>query len=201
MRRFTLKDRRFEKDLPLLETMHAEGLPFTIEFGSEKTAYNRTDVKIEYIDNQLDEHGQTYSFYAPVKNEIVSEQSISPDVRFRTWRFKPGQRAHIVLPIEQLTGHIKLPTEAVVKEGPDAFVFQRYTTPHDHSAHDHDHVDPYVEFKRTPVHLIYRDKHVALIANDNQIKIGQRIATNNAFDLNLILKTNAGGGGDCTRRS
>ena len=190
-----IEGQAFEKDLPLLEKMHAEGLPFSIEFGAIGAAYQRSDVKIEYIDNQIDDHEQTYSFYAPIQNEIVSEQAVSPDVRFRTWRFKPGQRAHVVLPVEELTGHIKLPGEAVVEEGPDAFVFRKYETPHDHVADDHAHVHPYVEFKRTPVHLIYRDKNIALIANDNQIKVGQRIAINNAFDLNLILKTNAGGGG------
>ena len=190
-----IEGQAFERDLPLLEKMHAAGAPFTIEFGSGEHTYQRSDVRIEYIDNQIDEHGQTYSFYAPIRNEIVSEQSVSPKVRFRTWRFKPGQRAHVVLPIEQLSGHIKIPAVAVVQEGPDAFVFRRYTTPHDHDESDPHHEHPFVEFKRTPVRLVYRDKEVALIANDNQIKVGQRIATNNAFDLNLIVKNNAGGGG------
>ena len=191
-----IEGQAFEKDLPLLERMHAEELPFSIEFGAGDGLYKRENVAIEYVDNQIDQLGQTYSFYAPIHNEIVSEKNIAPNMWFRTWRLKPGQRAHVVLPVEQLTGHIKLPAEAVVEEGPDAFVFRRYVTPHVHDPDDHDHVDPYVEFKRTPVHLIYRDRDIALIANDKQIEVGQRIAINNAFDLNLIVKTNAGGGVD-----
>ncbi|MCA9211445.1 MAG: efflux RND transporter periplasmic adaptor subunit [Planctomycetales bacterium] len=189
-----IEGQAFEKDLPLLEELHESGATFTIEFGAGKYVTKHDGAKIEYIDNAIDEHSQTYSFYVPIKNEIVSEQTQSTDVRFRTWKFKPGQRAHVLLPTNDLVGYLKLPAEAVVTDGPDAFVFRRYVTPHDHD-HDHDHVDPYVELKRTPIHLIYRDKEVALVEANNDFKDGQRMAINNAFELNLILKTRAGDGG------
>ena len=107
--------------------------------------------------------------------------------------------------------------EAVVVEGPNVIVFvehvhddpladagswvhRRGEAAHSHGPGGHSHAshaedDTFIELEPVPVRLLHRDDRIAVIANDGQLKMDQRIALNNAYKLNLALKMNASGGG------
>ncbi len=71
---------------------------------------------------------------------------------------------------------IVLPAEAVVVEGPNAFVFEQNGD----------------NFDRIDVHVLYRDKDFAVLENDGKL-IGSTLAMNAAYDMHLALKNQSGG--------
>ena len=44
---------------------------------------------------------------------------------FLVWRFRPGQRTRIEVPVEKFANVYVLPAEAVVREGADAYVYRQ----------------------------------------------------------------------------
>src|SRR5262249_7060557 len=106
---------------------------------------------------------------------------------FLIWRFRPGQRVRLHVPVEQLGTEggqdaakvIVLPAAAVVREGPEAYVFQQNGD----------------LFHRRHVHVLYEARLNVVLANAGSIAPGLYVAQNAASSLNRVLKAqNAGGG-------
>ncbi len=75
---------------------------------------------------------------------------------------------------------IVLPLDAVVKEGPDSYVFQQNGE----------------AFQRVAVHERYRDQTSVVIMNDGAIYPGDVIARKGAHQMQMALKNKASGGVD-----
>ena len=73
-----------------------------------------------------------------------------------------------------------LPIEAVVQEGPEAYVY----------------LECQGHFDRKPVHVEYRDQRHAVIESDGTLFPGDKVAANGAYQIHLALKNQAGGGAD-----
>ena len=71
---------------------------------------------------------------------------------------------------------IVLPPDAVVIEGPNAFVFEQNGG----------------NFDRIDVQVLYRDKDNVVLENDGQL-VGSIIAMNGAYEMHLALKNQSGG--------
>ena len=97
---------------------------------------------------------------------------------FLVWRFRPGQRARIHVPVEKFENVFVLPSEAVVREGPEAYVFRQNGD----------------LFKQLPVQVLYEDRRSVVIANDGKIAAGSYIAQNSAASLNRVLKAQTASG-------
>jgi membrane fusion protein, heavy metal efflux system len=170
----------FEQDAD--EIAHAAGAGQTVSAvlhnGSAEEGTVR-DLEIAYVANEVDVDSRTLHFYVRLPNRIVQDQA-GGQRRFVTWRFKPGQRMQVRVPVERWSGVIVLPVEAVAQEGPEAFVF----------------VENGSRFDRRPVHVTYRDQRYAAIANDGSIYPGETVALNSAHQLQMALKISAGGGVD-----
>lgn len=202
----------FESDLPILDRLADNDWKLTAEFGhdhqGEHTHRERLNgLHVLHINNRANVNSQTFDFFVPITNEVKRSTKDSDGRVFQQWRFKPGQRVHLRLPKEQWTDQLLLPNDAVVVEGPNAFVFvehihekddkdhqQHHGTPDDETHDDHDH-DVFIELEPVPVRLLHRDAVTAVIANDNQIHPNDRLALNNAFKLHLAMKMQTGGGG------
>jgi len=188
--------------------------PVTAEFGIEGKEKQRTGLTVRHVDNHVDPETQTFLFYVPLPNEVVSDSVGPQGRRYRTWRFKPGQRVHLLIPVAKYEQQIKLPLAAVVQEGPDAFVFRRYEPKHSHvhshdghshshrgyshGGHPHDgdeHEDAYLVLERVPVHILHEDEQGIVVEQSKRFKPGDSIAMNRAYQLQLALKQRAGGGG------
>lgn len=138
------------------------------------------DLKIDYLDNQIETDARTFSVFVNLPNQIQHETTRHNGDRYITWQFKPGQRMQLRIPVEIWDKQIVLPVEAIASEGAEHFVFQE----------NGDHLE------RRPVHILYQDQLWAVIQNDGSIFPGDKIALAGAHQLQMALKNKAGGGAD-----
>lgn len=186
----------FEKDVETILAIAQDGRPVGIEFAEGDSHAHLDGLKVLYVDNHVDPETQTFRFYMSIENEVLGDVR-DGDAVFRSWRFKPGQRGHVLLPAEQMEGHYPLPREAVLIEGPEAFVFRELDDDaHSHGPDDaHDHDVHMREFEPVPVQIVFQNEDVVVVASGGELKSGQKIAMNRAYDLQLALKSGDGSSG------
>lgn len=215
-----IRGRAFETDMPALAKIAENGWRIRAEFGHEQANDHSHRLSIEglellHVDNHVDKVTQTFSFYLPIVNEVEKQITDEYGRIYQQWKYKPGQRVHLSLPVDHWEDALQLPRDAVVIEGPNAFVFVEHIDPHmtdttyahsdsdhahedDHDDHahegDHDH-HVHIEFEPVPVQVLYRDANVVVLADDGQLNANDRIAMNNADKLDLAMKMQASGGG------
>lgn len=134
-------------------------------------------LEIAFLANQVNLTARTLPFFVTLTNEVVNDERNDREQRFIAWRYRPGQRMQLRVPVEEWTDQLVLPVAAVVKEGPDSFVFQL----------NGDHFD------RIAVHERYRDRTTVVIANDGSLFPGDMVALTGAHQMQLALKNKAGG--------
>ena len=176
----------FENELDQVVKATEQQRTVVATFGTHGAEYRRGNLSIEFIDNHVDGKSQTFSFYLPIQNEVVRDYTNAKGVRFRTWRFKPGQRAHLQLPVEEFADHIRLPLAAVVNDGVTDYVFRKL---------DHHHGPNEVEYQRVAVQVEYQDSASSVLKNSGSLKVGEKVVANRSYELNLELKSVAGEGG------
>jgi hypothetical protein len=136
-------------------------------------------LKIFHVADNVDHDSRALRFYLILPNELIRDEQESGQ-RFVAWRFRPGQRMEVKIPLgPPWENQIVLPPEAVVEEGAETFVFEQ------HGNH----------FDRVPIHVVYRDKDAVVIENDGQL-VGSTVAMSGAFQMQLAIKNNAGSGVD-----
>ena len=186
----------FESDLPTLQRIAENQWPLTAELEFAEHDHNAAvleNLRLLRIDNHLDEASQTIRFFVSLKNHVERTQKDDAGRVFQQWRFRPGQRLHLRLPSEKWTNQLTLPVEAVVVDGPNAFIFAKHIEdPNvDHSGHEH----AFLELEPLPVHLLHRDGRTAVIADDQVFANDRRVALNAAQYLYLAWKSKTEGGG------
>lgn len=135
------------------------------------------DLKVQSVANEIDQQSRALKFYLLLPNEISNSASQSPEKQFVAWKYRPGQRMEAKIPTSSLMKNkIVLPPDAVVIEGPNAFVFEQNGD----------------NFDRIDVHVLYRDKDNVVLENDGQL-VGSIIAMNGAYEMHLALKNQSGG--------
>ena len=170
----------FEQDVNQLRRTSEEGWKVDALFGQANPDTKTVQgLEIAYLSNQIDTESRTLKFYVRLPN-IVAKDRRDNDDRFVEWKYLPGQRLQLRIPVEEWQEQIVLPVEAVANEGAESFVFQQ------NGAH----------FDRVPVHVKYRDQHSAVIENDGSIFPGDVVARRGAHQLQMALKNKAGGGVD-----
>ena len=109
-------------------------------------------------------------------NEIVSDRTEGSQ-RFLQWRFNPGQRVELSLPVENWTKRIVVPAAAVVTDGAESYVYRQSG---DNSS-------------ECRCMLSIGIKKSAVITSDGAVFPGEVIAGNGAFQIHLALKNKSGG--------
>lgn len=180
-RRLYIQGRAFEQDAEDLVGAATEGLPVsaTLENNSSRTQAIE-GLKITYVENEVELDSRALRFYVDLANKVVLESRTRDGHRFTTWRYKPGQRMQLHVPVERWEDRIVLPVDAVAKEGVEYFVFQQ----------NGDHFD------RVSVHVEYQDQFWVVVANDGAIFPGDTIAMSDAQQLQIAMKNKAGSGVD-----
>ncbi len=131
---------------------------------------------VRHLANTTDPNSRTFDFFIPLANQSrVYEKT---NRTFVVWRFRPGQRVRIHIPVEELGNVFVLPAAAVVHEGPEAFVFQQNGD----------------LFNRISVHVVHQDRTSVVIANEEDITPGMWLAQGSAASLNRVLKAQAASG-------
>ncbi len=179
-RHLYVEGRAFEEDAQRLNQAAKENWKVSARLQSGSTTRDiAEDLQILYLADQVDPDSRAFKFYIDLPNEIVRDQ-VKNGQRFVGWKYKPGQRMEVRLPVERLEKRIVLPANAVVDEGAEAFVFER----------NGDHFD------RVAVHVEMRDRDWVVIADDGKLFPGDVVAGAGAYQMYLTLKNKAGGGVD-----
>lgn len=129
--------------------------------------------------DQVDAQSRALRFYVLLPNEVVQSRNVGGQ-KYVSWRFRPGQRIDVLVPIERWENRVVLPVESVVKEGVESYVFRQNGN----------------HFQRIPVHVEHRDQRKVVVANDGQLFPGDRVATAGAYRMQVALKNKSGGGVD-----
>ena len=174
-----IEGQAFKKEATLLAQAAQSGTEVHVEFTEddlEKWPSPVGPLTIRHLANSIDPVSRTFSFFVPLENQ--SQTYTQDGETFVVWRFRPGQRVRLHIPVEELRDVIVLPSSALVREGPEAYVFQQNGD----------------LFNRLPVNLLYEDRLNVVIANDGSVTPGLYLAQNAAASLNRVLKAQAASG-------
>ena len=138
-------------------------------------AFDQT-LEIRHLANSINSETRTFNFFIPLVNQSRSYDK--DNQTFIVWRFRPGQRVRLQVPVEELKDVLVLPSAAIVREGPEAYVFQQNGD----------------LFNRLPVHMLHEDRLQIVLANDGSVKSGLYLAQSAAASLNRVLKAQAASG-------
>ena len=100
--------------------------------------------------------------------------------RFIAWRYKPGQRVDVLVPVERWENQLVVPIQSVVQEGAEWFVYAKNGN----------------HFDRRPVHVQYRDQQWAAIDADGSLFPGDQVAADGAYQIHLAIKNKSVGSAD-----
>ncbi len=176
-----VEGKAFEHDATALNDAANAGVEVTaIVEGNGSGDHQVSGLKILHVENQVERESRALKFYVPLLNELVRNETTPEGHRFVGWRYRPGQRVELLVPVEQWKNRIVLPRESVVQEGPEFYVYQ-YVKGH---------------FDRKPVHVEYRDQRSAVIESDGTLFPGDQVSAKGTHEIHLALKKKAGGGAD-----
>ena len=174
-----VEGKAFENDAGRLVDAAQNGTPIEVVPSSgESDTEDILSLKVQSVSNEVDQQSRALKFYLLLPNELVgSTESSSTANEFISWQFRPGQRMEARIPTTTvMKNKIVLPPDAVVIEGPNAFVFEQNGD----------------NFDRIDVQVLYRDKDSVVLENDGQL-VGSSIAMKGAYEMHLALKNQSGG--------
>ncbi len=169
----------FKREAAYLERAAQEKRPLEVEFAEDDSAEWPTldqTFKIRHLSNSIDKDNRTFDFFVPLANQ--SRTFDEQGRMFLVWRFRPGQRVRIHVPVEKFDDVFVMPAEAVVREGPEAYVYRQNGD----------------LFKQIPVHVLHEDRRSVVIANDGNVTAGSFLAQGSAASLNRVLKSQSASG-------
>ena len=169
----------FKREAQYLEDAAKQNRPVNIEFaddGDQRWPDLQQSFAIRHLSNSIDSSSRTFDFFVPLVNQFQAFEKANET--YLIWRFRPGQRARIYVPVQKYENVFVLPSEAVVRVGPEAYVFRQNGD----------------LFKQLPVHVLHEDRRSVVIANDGKIAVGSFVAQNAAASLNRVLKAQTASG-------
>lgn len=171
----------FERDLDSIQRAADANAELTAiwdtESGRPETV---TNLKLLYLAPRVDPDSRTLDFFVALPNELRRDARLPAGARFIAWRFRPGERVQLSIPVETWENRLVLPIDAVALDGPEAYVF----------------LPKGDRLERRAVHLEYRDSRWAVIANDGALVVGAPVIVSSAQQLHFALKNQLGGGID-----
>lgn len=169
----------FKREAGLLEQAAQNKVPLNMEFAEDSNEMwpaIEQQFLIRHLSNTIDTATRTFDFFVPLINQSRTYQR--DGMTFLVWRFRPGQRTRIEVPVEKFANVFVLPSEAVVREGVDAYVYRQNGD----------------LFNQIPVHILYEDRTHVILANDQSITPGTFLAQNSAASLRRVLKAQSASG-------
>ena len=172
-----IEGKAFEHDADLLNDAANEGVLITVVVGGGSPSQHEiSGLKILYVENQVDVDSRALKFYLRLPNKMVRDERTQKGKRFIGWQYRPGQRVEVLVPVERWEKSIVLPTDAVVQDGADWFVYQKSGN----------------RFRQTPVHVEFRDRSRVVIENDGTLFPGDLVAGKGAYQIHLAMKNKSG---------
>lgn len=169
----------FKREAGLLEQAAQRKTPLKIGFAEDSSELWPTidqPFQIRHLSNTLDTATRTLDFFVPLNNQSRTYEKDGKT--FLVWRFRPGQRTRIEIPVEKIADVYVLPTEAVVREGADVYVYRQNGD----------------LFNQIAVQILHEDRTHVVLANDRSITPGTFLAQNSAASLRRVLKAQSASG-------
>lgn len=169
----------FKRESTLLAKVAENSWPIQAEFSDDDGSPWQeigTPLTVRHLANSLDLQSRTLSFFVPLENQSQSYEKEGQV--FAVWRFRPGQRVRLHIPVEEMKNVLVLPSPAVVREGPEAYVFQQNGD----------------LFNRISVNVLHQDRLSVVLDNDGSVTPGLYLAQSSAAALNRVLKAQAASG-------
>lgn len=180
-RQLYIEGRAFEQDLPLIERAIANDWSVTAVPGDDVRLFEpHPDLPIVYVSNRIDEDSRALHFYVALENELLRNTAGRDGRQRQVWRFRPGQRMRLRIPVETWSDRFVLPVDAVARDGLDSYVFARHG--------DH--------FDRISVAVEHRDQLFVVLSPESKLKPGTRIAYRSAQQLLMALQRSKSSGAD-----
>ncbi len=178
-RALLIEGRGFKDDMPLIQQSVRAGLDVEVVFEQSSGANwpaAPSKFRIHHVANTIEVDSRTFAFYLSLENQW---QAYTRDGQTRLlWRFRPGDRVQLRVAVDQMKDVFVVPRDAVVRDGPEAYVFRQNGT----------------LFDRMPVHILHEDQRDIVLANDGTLRSGFYVAQNAAASLNRVLKAQAASG-------
>jgi biotin carboxyl carrier protein len=174
-----VEGRAFRDETPLLERSVKEKWPVEVDFQEERATdwgEIKQTFRIRQMSNTIDPLNRTFAFLIPMENEsrVVDDEGRS----LTLWRFRPGQKVHLLVRVEEVKNVFVLPADAVARDGPEAFVFTQNVN----------------TFERQPVRVLLQDRQQVVLANDGSLPPGTFVVQGGAAQLNRMVKAGGSGG-------
>ena len=169
----------FKREAGWLERAIQDNVTLRVEFAEDSTeSWPELDqqFQIRHLSNTIDSATRTFDFFVPLQNQSRSYEKNGGT--FLVWRFRPGQRTQIEVPVERLSNVFVLPSEAVIREGANAYVYRQNGD----------------LFHQQAVHILHEDRRNMVLANDGSIAPGTYLAQNAAASLRRVLKAQSANG-------
>ena len=169
----------FKQEAPMLEHAARNAWSIKVEFAEDDSRHwppLEQTFQIRHLANTIDAASRTFDFFIPLTNQSRSYEQDGQT--FVVWRLRPGQRVRLHIPVERYENVIVLPAAALVREGPEAYVFRQNGD----------------LFNRIPVHVLHEDRLNVVLANDGSVAPGSYLAQGSAASLNRVLKAQAASG-------
>jgi cobalt-zinc-cadmium efflux system membrane fusion protein len=169
----------FKREAGLLEQAAQRKTPLEIEFAEDSSELWPTidqPFQIRHLSNTLDTATRTLDFFVPLNNQSRAYEKEGKT--FLVWRFRPGQRTRIEIPVEKIADVYVLPADAVVREGADVYVYRQNGD----------------LFNQIAVQILHEDRTHVVLANDRSITPGTFLAQNSAASLRRVLKAQSASG-------
>ncbi len=168
----------FEQEIPAIHALASQDWKVSAVIDSEGTNPQVIpDLELEFLEAKVDAESRAFHFYVLLPNELAPSKRPEGVGQMITWKYKPGQRVQLRVPIEKLPDCIVLPATAVAKDGLETYVFQQNGR----------------NFQRRPVQVAVQDPLSVVIANDGSLFPGDKVAANGAQQMLIALKNKSGG--------
>ena len=173
--RLYLEGSAFEQDIEAINKAATQSWKIAALFpGGQRV----DDLPLAYVASEVDPHARTLKFYVDLTNQILRDTTHATGQRYISWKYKPGQRLQLQVPVEEWPNQIVLPLDAVAQDGVESFVFQRTGKG---------------RFHRVAVHVIHRDQSSVVVANDGAVFPGDVVALRSAHQIQMAIKNKSGG--------
>jgi cobalt-zinc-cadmium efflux system membrane fusion protein len=171
----------FEQDASFVLRAQEKHWPMQAVLNSNGDTHDElNDLQIEFVASNIDVQSRTLKFYLPVRNELLRDETDAAGRRYIMWKYRPGQRMTLRVPVEKFDQQIVVPVDAVADDGAESFVF----------------LENGDGFDQVAVHVLHRDRHSIVIANDGSLFPGDRIAMKSAHQIQMAIRNQTVGGID-----
>ena len=147
------------------------------------------NLRLRMVESRIDEQDRTLSCFADFRNVVLDGAEPKPHTEdhpplYVHWLYKPGQRCQMEIAYETVENVFVVPAGAVARNVHETFVFELTEETFCGGK----------IWKQTPVHLLFRTREHAVLANDGTVKAGIRIAANGASFIQDALNAQNGSG-------